>query len=214
MLCLSWAGCPSFNTVDVNQREKRHGEKVEWIRQSWPLFMREGYLCEQGERSSLGYEAPDVWCWQETLTFGVKLEFFFLNDWELEYCSIKLCFSLSQCYLLLWWRASLIDDVETGLLHCCNRSNILTWHDLVITSLKKTLNFSYLKSPFLLVPFPHLPLHPCQLPSSSITSGLSPSAQPISLLYPPSNLSTHQFFLSIALLNQRLSSVCSSGARH
>lgn len=126
MLCLSWAGCPSFNTVDVNQREKRHGEKVEWIRQSWPLFMREGYLCEQGERSSLGYEAADVWCWQETLTFGVKLEVFFLNDWELEYCSINLCFSPSQFFLLLWWRAWLIDHVETGFLHCCNRSNILT----------------------------------------------------------------------------------------
>lgn len=163
MLCLSWAGCPSFNTVDVNQREKRHGEKVEWIRQSWPLFMREGYLCEQGERSSLGYEAPDVWCWQETLTFGVKLEFF-LNDWELEYCSIKLCFSLSQCFFLHWWHASLTDDVETGLLHCCNRSNILTWHDLVITSLKKNITFFLFK-----ISFSTGPISSSSTPSMSIT---------------------------------------------
>lgn len=68
-------GCPRSNITDVNQGQKRCGEKVERIRQSWPLFTREGYLCEQGERSSLGYETADFWCWQEMLTFAIKLEF-------------------------------------------------------------------------------------------------------------------------------------------
>lgn len=47
-----------LNPVDVN-----HGVKEGW-RRKWsgsggvdPLLMREGYLCERGERSSLGYEA-------------------------------------------------------------------------------------------------------------------------------------------------------------
>lgn len=53
-------GCPRCNIADVNQREKRCGEKVERIRQSWPLFTREDCLCEQGEGSSLGYETADL----------------------------------------------------------------------------------------------------------------------------------------------------------
>ena len=74
---------PGFNTASVNQsgREKRRGEKVERIRQSWPLILREGYLCERGERSRSGYEEADFWCWQETLTFGVKLEFMEAHRW-------------------------------------------------------------------------------------------------------------------------------------
>lgn len=68
-------GCPRCNIADVNQCEKRRSEKVERIRRSWPLFTREGYLCERGEGSSLGYETSDFWCWQELLTFAIKLEF-------------------------------------------------------------------------------------------------------------------------------------------
>lgn len=87
-----------------NKEKKSHGEKVEWIRQGWPLFMREGYLCEQGERSSLGYEAADVWCWQEALTFGVfswlrvavKLVFFPSTDDVLHFTFLLAPFSSSS----------------------------------------------------------------------------------------------------------------------
>lgn len=67
-------GCPCCNIADVNHCEKRRREKVERIRRSWPLFRRESYLCERGEGSSLGYETSDFWCWQEMLTFAIKLK--------------------------------------------------------------------------------------------------------------------------------------------
>lgn len=55
--------------------------------------MREGDLCEQGEGSSLGYETADSWCWQEMLTFAIKLDFF--EGSELKQCYVKLLLELS-----------------------------------------------------------------------------------------------------------------------
>lgn len=51
----STCGCKSAGRRAVGGKQSGSGEVD-------PCYMREGYLCEQGERSSLGYEAADGEC--------------------------------------------------------------------------------------------------------------------------------------------------------
>lgn len=171
--------------------------------------MSEGYLCEQGERPGQGYSKADFWCWQETLTFCVKLDF--ANDSETEYFRrLFLPKCIISCSIDV---LNLSNDAGygTSLLQQENHFNTaLCEHDiLLVTYFPQILNpFSHICSSFSHYSF--LSLHHFPAPPSFSVS-ITVFTTNIGAVHPPS---TRPCFLFISFKIPKCPQFVHLAARH